>query len=246
MFCGCAKLESIAIPKSVTVINASAFYDCKLLKSVTIPSNVTSIKSNAFDVCSALETVNIENDTSPVNLTYGAFNNSPIQSGSGKINVPCNLVETYKTANNWKYYAAQIQTRHPNTVIKNAKDATCIAKGYMGDTHCKVCDIRLKTGTEIAMTAHNTSGNVTHKDVTCTAEGVVGGTYCTVCNNGKTAAEQTIAKLEHSYGSAWKNNSTQHWHKCDNCTATDTKVNHTFVQKKGRHKPLAGVLRLRL
>lgn len=40
--------------------------------------------------------------------------------------------------------------KHTNTVVKNAKDATYEAAGYTGDTYCKDCGEKLKSGTTIA------------------------------------------------------------------------------------------------
>lgn len=41
-----------------------------------------------------------------------------------------------------------------DTVIKNAVEPTCSAKGYTGDIYCKDCDTKLETGTDIPMLGH--------------------------------------------------------------------------------------------
>ena len=58
-FSGCI-IPTIAIGKSVTTINYSAFYACEWLESVVIPKSVTKIVSYAFYRCSALNTVYYE------------------------------------------------------------------------------------------------------------------------------------------------------------------------------------------
>ena len=58
-FSGCANLESITIPSSVTSIGAYAFENCTGLKSITVPSSVTSIGTGAFDGCVNIEEANI-------------------------------------------------------------------------------------------------------------------------------------------------------------------------------------------
>lgn len=46
-------------------------------------------------------------------------------------------------------------TGHGDAEIRNAKTATCVTEGYTGDTYCKVCQSKIKTGTAIAKTAHS-------------------------------------------------------------------------------------------
>lgn len=40
-------------------------------------------------------------------------------------------------------------TNHKNTEIRNRKESTYIEKGYSGDTYCKDCGIKIKTGKQI-------------------------------------------------------------------------------------------------
>lgn len=52
-----AKVTSVNIPSSVTLIDESAFYLAESLVSIVIPDTVTEIGSRAFAWCNALETV---------------------------------------------------------------------------------------------------------------------------------------------------------------------------------------------
>ncbi len=52
-----AKVTTVNIPSSVTVIEESAFYLAESLTSITIPDTVTKIGSRAFAWCNSLETV---------------------------------------------------------------------------------------------------------------------------------------------------------------------------------------------
>jgi len=84
------------------------------------------------------------------------------------------------------------------TEVRNAKEATCSATGYTGDTYCKDCGAKLAEGTEVAKTAH-TEVKVEGKAATCSATGLTDGTKCSVCSAVITA-QKTISKIDHRYG----------------------------------------------
>lgn len=104
-FSGCKSLESINIPNSVTSIALGVFYECTSLRSISIPSSVTSIGEYAFKECTNLESITIR---SPQIITYteGLLANTPKLKN---IYVPANLVEGYKNANGWSYFADKIK-----------------------------------------------------------------------------------------------------------------------------------------
>ncbi len=54
-----ADVTSVKIPKTVKIIESSAFYYADSLKAITIPDTVTSLGSRAFAWCKSLETVSI-------------------------------------------------------------------------------------------------------------------------------------------------------------------------------------------
>lgn len=126
-FYGCTSLSSVTIPDSVRTISASAFNECSALTSATIGSGVISIDKNAFRLCSSLREIDIPSNvisignyafiycsglqsitvrrTTPPTLGTSAFtdtNNCPIY-------VPCDYVDTYKSASGWTSYANRIQ-----------------------------------------------------------------------------------------------------------------------------------------
>lgn len=103
-FSGCSSLENIQIPNNVTIIDDEAFYKCSSLTSITIPDSVTSIGSYAFSGCSNLSSIKL-NPTTPPLLGSNAFYNT---AADLQIIVPKGSLETYKKANGWKLYAAQI------------------------------------------------------------------------------------------------------------------------------------------
>ena len=72
-FYNCKNLTSIAIPNTVTRVDAAAFYGCSVLSSVTIGSGVTTIPARAFEQCTALTEITIPANVE--NVMLDAFKN---------------------------------------------------------------------------------------------------------------------------------------------------------------------------
>ena len=89
---------------------------------------------------------------------------------------------------------------HATTEVKDAKAATCIAKGYTGDTYCTKCNEKIATGTETAIDPNNHVNTevINAKEATC-APGYTGDTFCKDCQ--KTVATGTAIDpvKEHVY-----------------------------------------------
>lgn len=71
LFYGCAGIESLILPSSVTSIDESAFAECYSLTNLVIPSGVTSIGVGAFKGCRSLPKVNIP--SSITSISRNAF-----------------------------------------------------------------------------------------------------------------------------------------------------------------------------
>lgn len=72
MFEGCAALESIALPETVTTINEQGFKNCSALKEISWSTSLTEIKSQAFYGCKLLKT--LDWSESPITaIGYEAF-----------------------------------------------------------------------------------------------------------------------------------------------------------------------------
>lgn len=97
---------------------------------------------------------------------------------------------TVTTSGNQTLYA-HWTCNHSTTEIKNSKSASCTAEGYTGDTYCKTCSTKIKTGTSIAKLSHSYTSTVTTQP-TCSREGVK--TY--KCSCGDTYTE-SIAVIAH-------------------------------------------------
>lgn len=109
-FYGCSNLTDITISDSSNYqyIGNQAFYNCTSLTSCTIGSGVTSIGTQAFSDCYNIAIMTI-NRTYPPQIQYDTFaytNNFPIY-------VPCQSVNAYKTADNWRSYASRIRGIEP-------------------------------------------------------------------------------------------------------------------------------------
>ena len=110
------------------------------------------------------------------------------------------------------------------TEVKDAKEATCTADGYTGDTYCKGCGVKLQSGTLIKATGHTGGTEVKDaKEATCTADGYTGDTYCKGCGV-KLQSGAVIMATGHTWGAWTSNGSGTHTRRCgaDGCTGTET------------------------
>ena len=109
MFDGCTSLKMIPLLDTSSVVNMSGMFNgCTSLKMIPLLdiSSVTAM-SSLFQACTSLTSVTFQCvDVRP----YGSsmFNGTPIASGNGRIYVPDNLVQAYKTASGWSTYASVI------------------------------------------------------------------------------------------------------------------------------------------
>ena len=83
--------------------------------------------------------------------------------------------------------------KHSTTELRNVKAATCSAEGYTGDTYCKTCGTKTKSGTAVAKLTHSYTSTITTAP-TCTQAGVKTFT-CSKCGDKYT---ETIAKKGHT------------------------------------------------
>ena len=121
-------------------------------------------------------------------------------------------------------YTAQftVACRHADTEIRNAKDATCTAPGYTGDTYCRKCGNKISSGEVIAAKGHT---EVIDKAVapTCTKTGLTEGKHCSICNEVLVAQTEIPAK-----GHSWDDGKITTAPTCENagvktytCTVCD-------------------------
>ncbi len=104
----CSGLTTAEFPQ-VKIIGQYAFNKCTSLVTASFPE-ATRIDTYAFYLCGELTSLVLSNTEAICTLSATtAFTSTPIASGTGYIYVPDALVDSYKTATNWKTYAAQIK-----------------------------------------------------------------------------------------------------------------------------------------
>lgn len=103
-FRNCTSLTGITIGTGVTSIPMEMLRGCTSLVSITIPSGVTSIGASALRYNTGMTGITMVSSTPP---TLGA--NAFDSTANCPIFVPCDAVNTYKTATNWSTYASRIQ-----------------------------------------------------------------------------------------------------------------------------------------
>ena len=106
-FAECSALTDVCFPM-MTNIGYASFSSCRSLPIAEFP-NAVSINALAFGNCSALETLILSGESVVRLLNTSAFTGSLIEAGTGFVYVPDTLVSSYKSADNWSTYAAQIK-----------------------------------------------------------------------------------------------------------------------------------------
>ena len=106
-FESCSKLVSVYLPL-VKVFGGSVFKGDTSLGTVDLPA-LNTIWEMAFYNCTSLKTVILRLNRVCELKRVDVFDNTPIANGTGFVYVPDNIVEQYKTADNWSTYASQIK-----------------------------------------------------------------------------------------------------------------------------------------
>ena len=105
-FQNCTKLATINLPLC-KYIYSSTFQYCSSLATISLP-NISTIGSTAFGNCTKLSTIYLLGSTVCTLSGSNAFTSTGIGSTKGSIFVPASLVDAYKAATNWTYFANRI------------------------------------------------------------------------------------------------------------------------------------------
>lgn len=107
-FYGCSSLVTVTFPKLISVASQT-FYGCTKLQRADC-GQLANIPAQAFNGCPALTALILRNTGSICTLgNVNGVNNTAIGKGTGYVYVPAALVDSYKAANNWSTFAAQIR-----------------------------------------------------------------------------------------------------------------------------------------
>ena len=149
------ELNSLAAPNSVQAEFDLTVYNCKMETLGATKWISSDVKTAAVD------------NTGKV---------TGVHEGSAEITAACGDFSATKTI--------QV-TGHPNTELKNAKEATCSTEGYTGDKICKDCGKTIEAGKTIPKKEHSWDAGKVTKAANCTEKGI--RTYtCQSCSITRT------------------------------------------------------------
>ena len=109
-FYRCSNLTTISFP-ACTTIGSNVFSDCSKLTTASFPA-CTTIGNYAFRNCYNLSSIALEASTVCTLSNSNAFTSTPFAgystyfSGTPYIYVPSSLIDAYKSATNWTYFAS--------------------------------------------------------------------------------------------------------------------------------------------
>ncbi len=95
--------------------------------------------------------------------------------------------------------SADLGCTHTTTEVKDAKEATCTADGYTGDTVCSSCGVVITAGQVISAAGH-TPVVADAQEATCCAGGLTGTTVCSTCGEVLSENAPIPATGEHTFG----------------------------------------------
>lgn len=102
VFYNCSKITINSTPQGIKTIPSQVFQNCKAITEMTFEGDITYIYDYAFYNSTKLTKLSFPNNTSvPRLVNINAFQNCPLET----IEVPSELVDSWKSATNWSNYA---------------------------------------------------------------------------------------------------------------------------------------------
>ena len=200
--------KNTVIPDSVTSISGWAFDGCSGLTSITIPKTVTYIGSSAFFDCIHLaEVYSYIVDPSAVTMSSSAFYQNPggADYSYRTLHVPHGTAAAYQADENWSLYFGQIVEMEPETGLKG--DVNLDGDVDFADVNAVVDIIMGENGNTTAADV-NGDGEINIADINALIHIIVGaggsspdehewvdlglpsGTLWATCNVGASAPEE--------------------------------------------------------
>ena len=160
---------------------------CQRLLVIFDPNYTGAPEIEVQKVAPSTDTPLLSNPFTRENYTFNGWNTAADGSGTSYADGD-NITLTADTT-----LYAQWRCSHAVTEVRDAKDATCTAPGYTGDTYCTVCNEMVKKGEVIHAKGH-TEVIDPAVEPTCTAPGKTAGAHCSVCGTVIKAQEEIPAK----------------------------------------------------
>lgn len=147
---------------------------CQRLLVILDPNYTGAPEIEVQKVAPSTDTPLLSNPFTRQNYTFNGWNTAADGSGTSY----ADGAKITLTADTTLY--AQWRCSHAVTEVRDAKDATCTASGYTGDTYCTVCKEMVKRGEAIPAKGH-TEEIRNQLEPTLTTPGYTGDKYCKVC-----------------------------------------------------------------
>ena len=194
---------------------------CQRLLVIFDPNYTGAPEIEVQKVAPSTDTPLLSNPFTRENYTFNGWNTAADGSGTSY----ADGASITLTADTTLY--AQWRCSHAITEVRDAKDATCTASGYTGDTYCTVCNEIVKRGEAIPAKGHTEVIDLA-VEPTCTTPGKTAGAHCNVC--GATLIEQTVIPAK---GHSWNEGEITTAPTCENAgvkTFTCTRCNETKTE----------------
>ena len=194
---------------------------CQRLLVIFDPNYTGAPEIEVQKVAPSTDTPLLSNPFTRENYTFNGWNTAADGSGTSYADGD-NITLTADTT-----LYAQWRCSHAVTEVRDAKDATCTAPGYTGDTYCTVCNEMVKKGEVIHAKGH-TEVIDPAVEPTCTAPGKTAGAHCSVCGTVIKAQTEIPAK-----GHSWNEGEITTSPTCENVgvkTYTCTVCNATKAE----------------
>ena len=173
-------IQTVEVKKDKITASMSDFNSLAASDSVQAELNLT-VYNCKMETLGAAKWTSSDVKTATVDNTGKV---TGVHEGSADITAACGDFSATKTI--------QV-TGHPNTELKNAKEATCSKEGYTGDKICKDCGKTIEAGKTIPKKEHSWDTGKVTKAATCTETGVK--TY--VCQSCSITRTEDIPALGH-------------------------------------------------
>ena len=204
---------------------------CQRLLVIFDPNYTGAPEIEVQKVAPSTDTPLLSNPFTRENYTFNGWNTAADGSGTSYADGD-NITLTADTT-----LYAQWRCSHAVTEVRDAKDATCTAPGYTGDTYCTVCNEMVKKGEVIHAKGH-TEVIDPAVEPTCTAPGKTAGAHCSVCGTVIKAQTEIPAK-----GHSWNEGEITTSPTCENVgvktyTCTVCKETKTEAINATGHTPV--------